>query len=154
MSASLVVETREAFSSMKAALTQYEVDLVARARASTNEASGERDRLLESVVMAYRFADRKVWAGVLLDLLSPAMLERLRHFRPEPPTIDLEDVRAEFVAQLLEAAATMPFPPDPRFVERRLILRAGQGLRRWLRKERRWRRTCQPLETHFEEESR
>jgi len=55
------------------------------------------------------------------------------------------------VIQLLEAAATIPFPANPRFVERRLILRAGQGVRRWLRKERRWRSACQPLESSAEE---
>ena len=104
--------------------------------------------------MAYRFGDRQVWAAVLLDLLTPAMPERLRHFRPEPPAIDSEDVRGEFVVQLLEAVATMPFPPDLRFVERRLILRAGQGVRRWLRKERRWRSACQPLESSAKEESK
>ena len=153
MAASLAVETREAFGRAKASLAQFEMDLVARARASTNEASGERDRLLESVVMAYRFGDRQVWAAVLLDLLTPAVLERLRHFRPEPPAIDFDDVRDEFVVQLLEAAATMPFPAGLRFVERRLILRAGQGVRRWLRKERRWRAACQTLELVVKEES-
>jgi len=154
MAASLAVETREAFGRAKASLAQFEIDLVARARASTNEASGERDRLLESVVMAYRFGDRQVWAAVLLDLLTPAALERLRHFRSEPPAIDSEDVRGEFVVQLLEAAATMPFPADLHFVERRLILRAGQGVRRWLRKERRWRGACRPFESLAGEESK
>jgi len=154
MAASLAIDTREAFGRAKAALAQSEMELVARARASSNEASGERDQLLESVVMAYRFGDRQVWAAVLLDLLTPAMLERLRHFRPEPPAIDSEDVRGEFVVQLLEAAATIPFPPDLRFVERRLILRAGQGVRRWLRKERRWPSARQPLESSAKEESK
>lgn len=154
MAASLAVDMKEAFGRAKAALAQFEVDLVARARASTNEPSGERDRLLESVVMAYRFGDRQVWAAVLLDLLAPAMLARLRHFRPEPPAIDADDLRAEFVAQLLEAAATMPFPADVRFVERRLVLRAGQGVRRWLRKERRWRGACQPLDFLAKEAAR
>jgi hypothetical protein len=154
MAASLAADTREAFASAKAGLAQFEVDLVTRARASTNGVSGERDRLLESIVVAYRFGDRQLWAAVLLDLLTPAILERLRHFRPEPPAIDLEDVRAEFVVQLLEAAATMPLPPELRFVERRMILRAGQGVRRWLRKERRWRGKCQPLESLAEKESK
>ena len=154
MAASLAIDTREAFGRAKAALAQSEMELVARARASTNEASGERDQLLESVVMAYRFGDRQVWAAVLLDLLTPAVLERLRHFRPEPPAIDSDDVRDEFVAQLLESAATMPFPAGLRFVERRLILRAGQGVRRWLRRERRWRGDCQTLELVVKEESK
>ena len=154
MAASLAVDAREAFARAKVTLSQSQRDLVEYARASTNEASGERDRLLESVVMAYRAGDRQVWAAVLLDLLTPAVLERLRHFRPESPAIDSDDVRDEFVVQLLEAAATMPFPAGLRFVERRLILRAGQGVRRWLRKERRWRGACQTLELVVKEESK
>ena len=153
MAASLAVDTREAFCRAKASLAQFELDLVERARMSTNQASGERDRLLESIVFAYRFGDRQVWSAVLLDLATPALLERLQHFRPEPPAIDLEDVRAQMVVELLEAAATMPFAPGLRFVERRLILRAGQGVRRWLRKERRWRSRCQSLELLVKEES-
>ena len=154
MAANLASDTGEAFASAKVALAQIELDLVARARASTNQASGERDRLLESVVMAYRFGDRQVWAAVLLDLLTPAVLGRLRAYRPEPPAIDSDDVRDQFIAELLDAAATMPFPPDARYVERRLILRAGQGVSRWLRKERRWRSACHPLESLAEEGSK
>lgn len=154
MAASLVVDTKEAFARARAGLSPSEEDLVARARASTNEASGERDRLLESVVRAYRFGDREAWAAVLLDLLTPAVLDRLRHFRPEPPAVDTEDLRAEFVVQLLTAAATMPFPADLRFVERRLVLRASQGVRRWLRRERRWRNACQPMELLDRKESK
>jgi len=154
MAASLATDTREAFGRAKARLSNQELDLVARARAAGNWPTGERDRLLESVVVAYRVGDRQVWAAVLLDLLTPALLEHLRRFRPEPPAIDLEDVRAEFVVQLLEAASTMPFPPNLRFVERRLVLRAGQSVRRWLRKERRWRATCQPNDTLLKEESK
>jgi len=154
MAASLATDTREAFGRARAALSQPELDLVARARAAGNLPTGERDRLLESVVVAYRVGDRQVWAAVILDLLTPALLVHLWRFRPEPPAIDLEDVRAEFVVQLLEAASTMPFPPNLRFVERRLVLRAGQGVRRWLRKERHWRARCQPIDTQVKEESK
>jgi len=154
MAVSLAVDTRRAFDRANAELSAFERDLVACARSSTNQPSGGRDRLLEAVVMAYRQGDKQIWAAVLLDLLTPALLERLRRFRPNPPGVDSEDLRAEFVAQLLEAAATMPFPADPRFVERRLVLRAGQGVRRWLAKERHWRRVCQPLESLSTEETK
>jgi len=154
MAASLATDTREAFGRAKAALSPHELDLVARARAASNLPTGERDRLLESVVVAYRVGDRQVWAAVLLDLLTPALLVHLRRFRPEPPAIDLEDVRAEFVLQVLDAASTMPFAPNLRFVERRLVLRAGQSVRRWLRRERRWRATCQSIDALLDEESK
>src|SRR5213596_2424306 len=111
MATSLASDTRAAFDQARRALTQIELDLVRRARMTANKPTGERDRLLESVVLAYRSGDRQSWGGVLLDLLTPALLKRLGLFRPEPPVIDAEDLRAEFVLQLLEAAATMPFPP-------------------------------------------
>jgi hypothetical protein len=154
MAASLATNTRQAFARARTALSQHELDLVARARASLNTASSERDRLLESILVAYRTGDRQVWGAVLLEVLTPAMIERLKHFRPEPPVIDVEDLQAEFVVQLLEAAISMPLPPDPRFVERRLVLRAGQGVRRWLRKERRRRNVCVPVENPDIEEVR
>ena len=154
MAASFATNTRLAFTRAKAALGPSELDLVARARASVNTESSDRDRLLDSIVMAYRFGDRPVWGAILLDLLTPAIVERLKHFRPEPPVIEADDLQAEFIVQLLEAAASMPLPPQPRFVERRLILRAAQGVRRRLGRERRWRRVLQPLGKADREEVR
>ena len=154
MASNLAVDIREAFGCSRAALAEPELDLVERTRASRNAASGERDRLLRSVIEAYRLGDRRVWAAVLLDLLTPAILERIRLLRAEPPAIDAEDIRSQFVVELLNAAAVMPLPPDARFVERRLVLRASQGARRWLSKERRWRATCQPLERLALEDSK
>ena len=114
--------------------------------------SGERDRLLESVVRSYRDGPRDVWAAILLDLLTPAILDRLSKYREELPAIDAEDIRQQFVVELLSAAANAPMPPGVAFVERRLVLRAGQGVRRWLRRERHNRAHLESLEAARERE--
>ena len=106
------------------------------------------------IVRAYREGDRQAWSAVLLDVLTPAILKQLRCYRPEAPGIELTDLRNQFLVELLDAAAGMPLPPGSRFLERRLILRAGQGVRRWLKKETRWRAACQPLECLTEEGAR
>lgn len=139
MTESLATQTDQAARVAEARLPGPDLAVVARARASTNEASGDRDRLLAQIVWEYRRGPRDVWAAVLLDVLTPAILARLARYRTEPPAVDAEDIRQQFVVELLSAAASIPMPPGAAFVERRLILRAGQGVRRWLRSEGRYR---------------
>ena len=153
MGRSLAVEARESLAQARCRMAGPELELVERARASANDATGERDRLLIAVVTAYRAGDRQVWAAVLLDLLAPALLSRLAAFRVHSNSIDAADLRQQLVVELLGAAASMPLPSGARFVERRLVLRAGQGVRRWLQRERRWSMTTVELE-NAEEVSR
>lgn len=149
MSTSLAVQTSRAGQEAMAALSPDARKLVRRARRSRNERSGERDRLLEAVIADYRKGPREVWAAVLLDLLTPAILDRLSRYREELPSVDVEDIRQQFVVELLSAAATMPMPSGVPFVERRLVLRAGQGVRRWLRKEACFRARSESFEARF-----
>jgi hypothetical protein len=151
MATSLARQTRESFEQAQAEIGGGQ-ELVSRARATTNEASGERDRLLLEIVLAYRRGPQNPWAAALLDLLTPAVLERLKRYDSEPPAIDPEDIRQQFVLELLTAAAKMPLPPGSGFIERRLILRAGQGVRRWLARERRWRALQAPIMSEPEED--
>ena len=151
MATSLARQTRESFEQAQAEIGGGQ-ELVSRARATTNEASGERDRLLLEIVLAYRRGPQNPWAAALLDLLTPAVLERLKRYNSEPPAIDPEDIRQQFVLELLTAAAKMPLPPGSGFIERRLILRAGQGVRRWLARERRWRALQAPIMSEPEED--
>lgn len=151
MANSLASQTRDSFKAAEQLLGGSR-DLVRRARATSNQASGERDRLLGEIVRAYRCGRREVWGAALLDLLTPALLQRLKRYRAEAPAIDLEDIRQQLVLELLRAAATMHLPPDADFVERRLVLRAGQGVRRWLARERRFRAAHLPFNSEFEEE--
>jgi len=151
MSTSLASQIRDGFERAAGSLGDR-ANLVRRVRSTCNEGSGERDRLLGEIVWAYRTGDRQVWGGVLLDLLAPALLKKLKRYSPEEPGVDLEDIRQQLVVELLHAAATMPFPPGADFVERRLVLRAGQGIRRWLSRERRYRAAHLPLLAEAEEE--
>jgi hypothetical protein len=151
MATSLASQTRDGFEQAEGSLGKNQ-GLVTRARATANERSGERDRLLGEIVWAYRSGDRPVWGAVLLDLLTPALLKKLQRYSPEEPVVDLEDIRQQLVVELLQAAATMPFSPAADFVERRLVLRAGQGVRRWLSRERRYRAVHLPLQAEPEEE--
>jgi hypothetical protein len=146
MASSFAAQTSQAIRTVEVELSSPSLDIVARARASTNRKSGERDRMLQEIVRQYRTGPRDVWAAVLLDLLTPAILVRLARYRTEPPAVDFEDIRQQFVVELLAAASSMPIPADADFVERRLILRAGQGVRRWLRREHRHRVRFESLE--------
>ena len=146
MAESLATQTDKAVRRAEARLPGRKLAVVARARASTNEPSGNRDLLLAQIVFEYRKGPRDVWAAVLLDILTPAILARLARYRTEPPAVDVEDIRQQFVVELLSAAASIPMPPGSAFVERRLILRAGQGIRRWLRREGRYRARFESLE--------
>ena len=154
MGRSLAVEAREALAEARCRLAAPQLELVERARVSANDATGERDRLLCAVVNAYRIGDRQVWSAVLLDLLAPAMLRRLAAFRVQSNSIDAADLRQQLVVEVLAAAASMPLPSGARFVERRLVLRAGQGVRRWLQRERRWSTTTVGLDTITQEASK
>ena len=152
MATSLAIQTRDGFEQAEVSLGDR-ANLVRRVRATSNEGSGERDRLLAEIVLAYRKGDRQVWGPVLLDLLTPALLKRLKRYLPEEPVVDLEDIRQQLVVELLHAAATMPFPPGADFVERRLVLRAGQGVRRWLSRERRYKAVHLPFQPEIGEET-
>ena len=149
MATSFATQTRQAAGQASSALAPPNLELVRRTRRSKNERSGERDRLLERVVAEYRDGPREVWAAVLLDLLTPAILDRLSRYREELPGVDGEDIRQQFVVELLSVAATMPMPSAVPFVERRLVLRAGQGVRRWLRKEACYRARSESFEARF-----
>jgi hypothetical protein len=143
---SLATLTREAYEQATVDLGEAEQALVSCARRSRNRRATDRDALLASIVESYRKGPRETWAAVLLDVLTPAILKRLERYRAEEPTISAEDIRQQFVMELLTVAATAPMPADAKFVERRLLLRAGQGIRRWLRKEGRYRAFCESLD--------
>src|SRR4029077_5941982 len=94
-------------------------------------------RILMAIVLAYKAGPRKVWGPVLLDVMAPSLLARLRRLRAEPPVVDGEDIRQQLVLELLHAAARMPLPEEPGYLRSRLMARANQGVRRRLQREHR-----------------
>ena len=88
-----------------------------------------------AIVLAYREGPREVWGPILLEVLAPALLARLRRLRTEPPVVDDEDIRQQLVMEVLLAAARMPLPKEASYLRSRLMARANVAVRRWLQRE-------------------
>lgn len=108
-----------------------------RVRDSNSPAPADPNQRLAQVVAAYRCGPRALCAPVLLDLLAPAMIARLRRLRAEPPAVDEEDLRQQLVLEVLRAAATIPLPANPAWQKKQILSRANQAVRRWLQQEHR-----------------
>ena len=105
-----------------------------------------RSALLRSVVLAYRAGSKSTWGPVLLELMAPALLDRLQHLQAKPPVIDPEDVRQQLIVELLLAAASMPLPENSCYLRRALMARANQGIRRKVAREGRIQLKQGPLD--------
>jgi hypothetical protein len=135
MSDSLAVVLREGYTRVEGALSEEALMLVAYARASNGRGRAERNRRLAPIVAAYRLGPRQLWGPVLLDLLAPAILERLQRLQARPPVIDEEEIRQQFLVELLNLAATIPLLDDGRWLKATLMSRTNQAVRRWLERE-------------------
>ena len=135
MSSSLTDDLREGYRQVTDELPEDARAMVARARDLRNSSLTERNRCLAAMVAAYRRGPRRLWGPALLDLLAPAILERLQRLRAEPPAIDDEEIRQQFVVEVLRAAAYIPLPENPVWVKGQILSRANQAVRRWLARE-------------------
>jgi hypothetical protein len=135
MSNSLSEDLREGYRQVADDLPQQAVALLAGARDSVNAGPAERNRCLAAIVAAYRCSPRQLWAPVLLDLLAPAIIERLQRLCAEPPALDEEELRQQFVVEVLQAAAYIPLPDRPAWQKKQILSRANQAVRRWLERE-------------------
>lgn len=97
----------------------------------------ERGAKLEALVTAYRSGPRALWAPVLLDSLAWGLVASMRRLRREPPFMAEEDIGQHLVMALLSAAADMPLGGTCAYLDRRLLARANQLVRRCLERERR-----------------
>ncbi|HEX3629053.1 MAG TPA: hypothetical protein VHW91_01165 [Candidatus Dormibacteraeota bacterium] len=147
MFTSLTVGVRQGYEQVAGSLDVQAQTLVAAAR---KRRSVERGRALMAIVLAYREGPRELWGPILLDLLAPALLARLRRLRSEPPVMDDEDIRQQLVMELLRAAAGMPLPDQPSYLRSRLMARTNQAVRRWLQRERRRQSRQHSFEAHAE----
>lgn len=142
MSSSLADDLREGYRQVADELPQDARVLVAHARDLKNASLAERNRYLAAIVAAYRCGPRRLWGPVILDLLAPAILERLQRLRAQPPAMDEEELSQQFVVEVLRAAAYIPLPENPAWVKGQILSRANQAVRRWLAREGR-RQHCQ-----------
>src|SRR5205823_8499092 len=102
---------------------------------------GRNARVAEAVA-GYRLGPRQLWAPVLLDLLAPAIIQRLQRLQAVPPILDEEEIRQQFLVEVLDAAAHIPLPSNPAWHAGQILSRANQAVRRWLVKEGK-RRLCE-----------
>src|SRR5258708_7063651 len=96
-----------------------------------------RDRIVEAVVRAYRIGQRQLWGPVLLEILGPQLTEAVQQYGILAPLVDGDDLSQQLILEVLSAAATVPLPEGARWVEQRLLRRAGFNLARWLFKQSR-----------------
>ncbi len=114
-----------------------------------------RDALLLELIAHYRRGQRQLWAPVLLEVMAPALCQRLQGYLPLRPAMDLDDIAQQLVVELLNAALAIPLPADGQWTERRLLNRATKRIGRWLAREaRRQKHQLPPLSDSGEEEVR
>jgi hypothetical protein len=145
MARSLTSDLGQAYSHAAVLLSDEQRHLVEHARLGPRVA--ERNRALADIVAAYRAGPRQLWAPVILDLVAPALLDRLQHFIARPPFLEQEDLSQQLVLQLLHAAATMRVAGDGRNLKSALVARAAKAVSRHLAREHRhlgWH--CERLE--------
>jgi hypothetical protein len=149
MSSSLADDLREGYRKVAGELSGEAIALVARAR-DPRTSLAERNRNLAQVIAAYRQGPRRLWGPVVLDLLAPAILQRLQRLRAQPPTIDEEELRQQFVVEVLRAAAYIPLPDHPGWAKGQILSRANQAVRRGLAREARRQRRQDSYEAREE----
>ena len=166
MATTFASELRQAFDQVAGSLPEEALRLVGRGRDTRGTGLAERDRLLAEIVTAYRAGPRELWAPVILDLLSPGMLEVLRRIDHEcqeiadqwadddPPIVeDEEEIRQQLVMEVLRAAEAIPIHRGGRAMKRRILMRAYKYVVRWLEREGRhheWHGSLEALEERNE----
>lgn len=148
MASSFSRQLREGYLQLVGSLPPDQRTIVSCMRASlAKRCSGEeRAARLEALVTAYRSGPQALWAPVLLDSLAWGLVARMRRLRQEPPFIAEEDIGQHLVLALLTAAADMPLPRNCAYLDRRLLARANQVVRRSLQREHRRLRQQTSLE--------
>jgi hypothetical protein len=99
--------------------------------------SVELDAVYAAVVRSYQRGQRSLWAPLLLEMLAPAILQKLDTLFSDVPEADAEDIEQQLVLEVLRWASRLRTPDDLRFVDGTILLRATERTARWLRRTRR-----------------
>ena len=102
----------------------------------------ERDEIFREAVSAYRRGPQGIWGAVVLELLAPEITAQIRRLLPPGAGEDAEDVRQEFMLEVLQAAGRLPLYDASDYLRVRVIKRARKYVGRWLRHQARhydWR---------------
>ena len=96
-----------------------------------------QDDVLAAAIRCYRAGYRRIWAGVLLSMLGPALVRTAARVHCEWPQVDGEDLDQQVVLEVLRASAEIPLPDGCRYVQKRVVLLANKRLTRWVCREAR-----------------
>jgi DNA-directed RNA polymerase specialized sigma24 family protein len=120
----------EAVSRLEPALAGLRLDdLLNPARKWTQR---ELDPILYGIVRCFRQREKRLWAPVLLRVLAPALINRAFGFVLKSPERDPVEILEQMVLEVLVAADRIPLSPSNRWVQARIVKRAGNDVRRWL----------------------
>ena len=137
MSTSLSSTIHEAFVTVagRGGLEVDPAELRARAR-DRSLSPAEHDEVFAIAVYRYRAGPRQVWAPVVLELLAPAIMQRItRLLPPEGGVKDSEDLSHQYLLEVLRAAARLPLRRESNYLRLRVLRRADKGIGRWLERE-------------------
>ena len=106
----------------------------------------ELDAVYAAVVRSYQHGDRSSWAPLLLEMLAPAILQKLDALFSDTAEADADDIEQQLVLEVLRWASRLRTPDDLRFVDGTILQRATERTSRWLRRAR--RRQPEPILAH------
>jgi hypothetical protein len=110
--------------------------------------SVELDAVYAAVVRGYQRGPHAFWAPVLLEMLAPALVEKLDTLFSDIPEADADDIEQQLIFEVLRWASGLKTPDDLRFVDGTILRRAARRTSRWLRRNR--RRHPDALDAHPE----
>lgn len=91
-----------------------------------------QNQVLAAVVRCYRKAPRSAWAAVVLEMLSPMLVDAAGRFLFAPVDVAIEDLNQQVIAEALHAARFMRLPEGGRDLQLRLRRRLLRRTARWL----------------------
>jgi hypothetical protein len=94
----------------------------------------EQDDVWRAVIRCWRQRDMRLWGPVLLQMLAPALINETYRLALAVPRIDPADVQQHLVAEVLNAAASLPLSDEARRVQAQLVWTAATRVTDWLRR--------------------
>ncbi|MHB8507397.1 MAG: SigE family RNA polymerase sigma factor [Candidatus Dormibacteria bacterium] len=110
--------------------------------------SVELDAVYAAVVRSYQRGPRSVWGPVLLELLAPAMLEKVQGLYAAAPALSEDDIEQQLVIEVLRWAEKPETGTDQQYMDGRMMNRTHERVLRWLR--RALASSGEPIEDHEE----
>ncbi len=91
-----------------------------------------QDEVLAAVIRCYRRSPSASWSAVLLEMISPVLVDAGRRFPFLPDGVSEEDVHHQLIAEALHVARFLALPKQARHMQRWLERRVLMRTARWL----------------------